>query len=345
MTESLNKTITLIRKLLALAKDDGATEAEATLAMEKAQQLMQNANLSMAECEARGTDGGEGASRVKDGVESRTVYNWHKSLMESIAKLNAVHCTQNYHHLRHTAMFVGYTLIGRWANVASTRVMHEYLIGTIERVARQHVGDPSQYFTKYAHAFKEGCAGRIVERLQKRQEEMLAAQEREAREAKARQSHPGAATSNALVIVMRDFYSAETDLNRDFINGWEPGTTARRRAESDRRYEEATAKRNALVVKLRAENPDASDALISMMADGFSRERSEELLKEMNKPETPAQKRKRLEREEKASRQYWERLGRKYAKFDTAGHRAGREAAENISLDAQVGQHKQGKIA
>lgn len=74
----VTKIAVLVNKLLALAKDSGATEAEASLAAEKAQELMTQHNLSMANIEAAGGQSGDDGKRVKDGVGNRASYKWQE---------------------------------------------------------------------------------------------------------------------------------------------------------------------------------------------------------------------------------------------------------------------------
>src|SRR5882672_11177221 len=82
------KIATLINKLLVLSKDGGATEAEAALAAEKAQQLMTEHNLSFAHVEAAGGKSGDDAKRTSDNVSHRQVYKWQRTLMAALAELN-----------------------------------------------------------------------------------------------------------------------------------------------------------------------------------------------------------------------------------------------------------------
>lgn len=270
MTTPQTKTIERVLKLLALSKDKGATEAEATLALQKAQELMHDANLTMAELEANGQSAGEGGVREKTAMENKSPYKWHRDLMNQIAELNSVYCAirmerrggaryddGDWERKSATETFVGYTLIGRQANVASTRVMFEYLTATVERLGREWAGNKANWFTTDAFNFKRGCAERVIQRLAMRHEENVANQEREAREAKARQSHPASATGNAVVVVMRDYYQNEVDLNRDFRLGLEPGTTARNRLESAAKYEKTKREEEAKKASLKAQYPDA----------------------------------------------------------------------------------------
>lgn len=337
----VNKVAILINKLLALAKDGGATEAEASLAAEKAQDLMTQHNLSMANIEAAGGQSGDDGQRVKDGISHRQVYKWQRTLMKALAELNFCYCQEKFEYRRSQSVFDGYTLIGRAANVASTRVMFDYLLQTIDRVAKDEVQDPAQYFTRYAHSFKEGCADRVIERLQARRADEVKTAERKAREDKVRNSHPGAATGNALVVVLGDYVQDEEDLNNDMRRGVPPGTTKARRAEyereqaalrieNQRKYDE----RKALIL---SQQPGIDPQKLDWLAQGFSEESVDKWLKDANKVETDAQRRKRIEREKREYDRWRDQQHRQDAKKDWRGYSKGREAGDGVGLDRQVG--------
>lgn len=350
----LNKIAARYGKLKALANDPGATEAEAQRAAEAMQRLMNDNNLSIAEIEAAGGNAGEGSKRSKDNIGHRTVYKWQRELMSQIAELNHCHCEQRFDYSRRSTVFDGYLLIGREANVVSTRVMFQYLVEAIERVARDHVNnDPAQYFTKYAHSFKHGCSERIVERLQEKQEQMLAEQEAKARQERARQQHPAAAKSNLPAVILRDFVADEKDLNNDMRRGWEPGTTAKKR-EDDRieseRYEAEQADKLAVkIARLVADEPDINRELADFIARGWDRIKAEIYLGLREAPpekeETEAQRRKRHQREENENRRWRDRQYREKSKLDSRGYQAGQDAGASISLDKQVNKTNQGKLS
>lgn len=340
----INKIAILITKLLALSKDDGATEAEARLAAEKAQALMTEHNLSMAHIEAQGGDSGDGGRRVKDGVGHRQVYKWQRTLMHQLAELNFCYCSEKFESRGwgKARVFDGYSLIGRAANVVSTRVMFEYLVQTIERLARDDVKDPSQFFTRYAHSFKEGCSDRIIDRLQERRAQEIKEQERKAREEKVRSSHPAAATKNALVVVLGDYVQDEQDANEDLRRGREPGTTKALRLarEEQSRIDEMTQ-----ILKyegLRAQGMDHDKAYY--LSIGISEDTADRWIKEANKPETEAQRRKREAREareeQRANNRYW----REQQRLDGRGYNRGHDAGGRVGLDRQVGESETRKI-
>jgi len=342
----LSKIVDRIHKLLALSKDGGATEAEARLAAEKAQELMTEYNLSMATVEARGGDSGAEGQRTKDKFERRQSYKWQRNLMCHLAKLNFCFCSEKFKYHAHTSSFDGYELIGRSANVVSVQITFDYLVQTIERLARTEVGDPSQYFTKYAHSFKEGCADRVMERLQERRDQEIRDQERKAREDKARASHPASA-GNALVVVLGDYLQDEDDLNEDFRRGWQPGTTRKNREEWERDIAAEKIRRQELYNKRKSEilmdDPNIDPERLHLLAQGFSPETVDHILKP-TKPETESQRRKRKEREERENQRYWDRVYRERSRLDSTAYSRGQTAGDGVGLDQQINESNKNRL-
>jgi len=346
------KVSSLINKLLTLSRDGGATEAEAALAAEKAQALMMEHNLSMANVEAAGGQSGDDGKRVQDGISHRQVYKWQRSLMTSIADLNFCFCKEKYEVGRgFHRIFDGYQLIGRAANVATTRVMFDYLLQTIERLARADIQDPTQYFTRYAHSFKEGCSDRIVDRLRKRRDEDVERQEQVRREQEVRNQHPASASSNALVVVLGDYVQDEMDLNEDFRKGLPPGTTRQKRLDAEREYEwykaQRQAKEDQRKADLRRTRPDIDPdgELFEWMVSGLSEESY--YAKAQPRPvkaETEIQRNKRLAKEERERRRWQEQQWRLGAKRDWTGYDKGRQAGDRVGLDQQIDKDDTRKI-
>lgn len=342
-----------IKKLLALAADGRGNEHEMTLAAEKAQQLMEEYNVTMSHVEAAGQKS-EGGTRTKDQTKDRTVYVWRRELMKAIAELNFCFCEQDWEYKdgyrNGPQTFAGYTLIGREANVASTRIMFEYLIQTIDRLTKEVIVDPKGYFTRYAFSFRKGMADRLMDRLREQREAEIRKQEAAKREAEVRAKHPSAATDNALVVSLGDVVQQEKDLNEDFRRGWEPGTTARRRAEYEAERSARRVKFNALVDEIVMEQ-GVSREVAWYLASGYEMPMALYLAGEgpnpkgESKPETEAQRRKREEKEARANRNYWDRQARKDAKLDLTGYRAGHEAGDRVSLNKQAGHDDKGKLS
>jgi hypothetical protein len=343
------QVIAKIQKLMALTAERGASEHEAEIAAGHVQRLLAEHNLTLAAIEASGADTGAGGKRTKEAINRRQVYRWQRTLMGATAQLNFCLALERYDHSRRGApVFNGYSLIGRVDNVATTKVMFEYLIQTIERLARADVGgDPSQFFTRAAHSFKEGCSHRLVERLKLREAEIIEQQAREARERDAANRHPAATTSNALTIVLSDVIQAEADFNNDVRYGYEPGTTARRRAEQ-------AAKSAATEVENKRRFAEAVE--MGMSADaaywyaaGYDRNRAEELARPVQpKLETDAQRKKRQAREQRQDdawrQRYHARQRREAARLDWGAYQRGHAAGKDVSLDRQIDGKNQSKI-
>jgi hypothetical protein len=64
-------------------------------------------------------------------------------------------------------------LIGTRANVVSTQGMAQYLVDTVERLAREC---PDIHVVRDHHAFKLGCARRLAERIRRLREDSLYAE-------------------------------------------------------------------------------------------------------------------------------------------------------------------------
>ncbi len=334
MTDT-TKVAILITKLLALARDGGATEAEAALAAEKAQELMTEHNLSMASVEAAGGQSGDEGQRVKDGIRHRQVYKWQRVLMNALADLNFCYCQEKYETGRgFNRVFDGYMLIGRSANVAAVRVMFEYLLQTIDRLARADVQDGAKLFTRYAHSFKEGCADRVIERLRERRAREVEVSERKAREDKARAAHPASAGTTALVVVLGDYVQDEKDLNEDMRKGLPPGTTKQKRLDDRAAQRVKRDQRRTDILATRPDiDPDGD--LFDWLVDGLSEEQYYRATGP-SKPETDAQRRKRRDREQREQDRWYNQQYRQDAKRDRHGYDKGRQAGDGVGLDQQV---------
>jgi hypothetical protein len=345
MQTQVNETIVQrIHKLMALTTERGASEAEAALAAEHVQRLLAEHNLTMSVVEARGGSTGTEGKRVKEGYGKRQVYRWQRDLMQRIAELNFCRVSLKFTHKWNKAsVFDGYELIGRQANVITTQVMFEYLTQTIERLARDDVGnDPTQYFTRRAHSFKEGCSDRLSTRLRNKREELVAEQERKAREQEVQARHPGAASGSAIML-LTDVIQQEKDLNNDLAQGWAPGTTAANRAKYEaqvaareqRQQEERNARKNAIL----ASDPSIDPELAEWMARGYSRETAEEILGRRTskvKPETVHERRRRESEERRWERREESARRREAKRLDWEAYNRGNEAGRKVNLDQQI---------
>lgn len=336
MSEDITKIAAKVRKLLALANDGGATEAEADTALRMAQQIMADNNLSMATVAAQGGSEGEDAQRDKQEARGRAMYQYQRNLMVAICEVNF--CMPLIITTGHRSS--GYRIIGRRANVASVMTMFDYLTQTINRLVMVEVGgDNRQRMSRRGVSFAEGVADRLRERLSQRHKEYLERQAQEARERNAAARHT-AAMGNALVVVMRDYAQEEQDRNEDFRRGVPPGTTEKERgqAETVRAARERARRDRQAELEAQGIEPDVA----YYMSYGYSREDAEQAAHP--KPETAAQERARKAREERARERMYARWNRESERRDWTAYDRGQQAADRVGLDQQVPHKTSGRI-
>jgi hypothetical protein len=319
-----------IQKLLALANDKGATEAEANLAMEKAQAIMSEHNLTMATIAATGEKGQE--SRTKEGLDGQALFDYQRDLMNAIAATNYCYVSVLYKHTRRGSRGAGYRLIGTESNVASAKIMFEYLMQTINRLVMQEINnDYRQRMSRYAISWCTGCASRLRERIEKRHDDFLKEQARQAEEQRRQAQHPASASHGALIVVMEDYAQKERDLNDDYRNGWEPGTTAANRTKQEAQRKAAYEKKYAAAI-----------------AKGFDHKTSDAYaqyyFESMEAAHKWAHPEKKTAEEQAKDDAYWEREYRKErnrqrreeSKRNWTAYAKGQDAGDSISLNRQV---------
>lgn len=162
-----------IRLLLALAHDAGATEAEASLAMERAHALLLKHNLDMIEVEANGKD-----AKVQTIVDEEFTIdyagNWRLALTNVLAKHNYCRCIGTGG--------TGCRIIGRSHNVAVTKDMSLWIQGQVadlsyERWAIESSGVGDGVGEIQERDWKDGFAFGIITRLKERLAEQKAHEE------------------------------------------------------------------------------------------------------------------------------------------------------------------------
>ncbi|WP_341531308.1 DUF2786 domain-containing protein (plasmid) [Nostoc sp. UHCC 0302] len=152
----LEKVADKIKKLLALSQSPN--EAEAMAAFAKAQEMLTRHNLSLADL------GDSKAQQVQEEIvfEWQRLVSWKVILMAGVCQAN--YCfdftRKNHHGLQ-------LIILGRPINIASARIQFEYLMETIERLAKQTKGDAcgGQSLRKFQNAFKLGAANRLAVRI------------------------------------------------------------------------------------------------------------------------------------------------------------------------------------
>lgn len=240
-----------INKLLAIQEARGATEAEAAIAAEHVQRLLQEHNLTLSQIEAAGGSSDGDSGREKKVTTRKAMYEYQKSLMIALAENNfCLHriseefvksywgkkfkvidgeLVKGHYEKRHT-------LVGRVVNVRVTEATYDYLIDALKYQAKE-AGFQLHKLTREMFWFYEGAVKRLRDRL---------AEQRRSREAETEVvATQGNGTHRELVL--SDVYGNEFDLNNDTLNGYPLGTTATRRRESEAREAMRSAKEAELV--------------------------------------------------------------------------------------------------
>jgi hypothetical protein len=331
------KVVERIKKLLALAKDAGASENEASVAAAKAAEIMEEYGLTMMAVES---SGGEGEGRDKTAFKNDLRWHFYEHLMKAVAE--SCFCYLEVERLVKEKRF-HFTLIGRQSAVVSATVLYEYLKTTIHKLGREAKREGMTELL-----FCAGASERITERLHDRHvsrlEEQKAEADRKRREQETRARHPGAApsSSTALVITLVDYEQRERDLNEDYRRGLKPGTTEERRkaSEADQAAKEARYK------ALREEGLEDGIAF-NIAFLGMERGRAEAYEKEWLKRQEKQQQRNSKWTRGDQSR--WEqsqaRADREAKRKNSPSWTRGREAGENIGLDQQVDKQERKKLS
>lgn len=303
-----------VKKLLALANNND-NEHQAAAATAKAMELLAAYNLDMAVATSTTK---QGPAARSDNKRKGGLYQWQRDLWQAVAGLNF--CMYwSYKGLTKGSTYE-HRVLGSKANVVGTEVMADYLQQTIERLAQEWAKSQGlNVFCKAAIAYREGMADRLVDRLNAIRWERRREEERKAREAaKANpEQTPG--------LVLMDVIESEEDANNDYLWGYEPGTSARRRAEYRARQAKAQAEADAKLAEQRAWDEAHPEEAAARKA---------------------AEEKARREQYEKWDKEYEARQRRQQArprKLTPAEERRrmaefseGREKANEIRLDKQV---------
>ena len=170
MTEEKESVLKRIQKLLQMSTENGASENEAMLAADKAQKLLQEHNLSIADIK----DDSQVEPMESEDVEvDRDL--WKGYIRNATAKLyfcSTYFTTKLDTHYKRVKVV---TFVGRKSNRMVATEMCKYFINTVERLADEEfreVPGSRAAINKMAHAFKQGAASKLSSRLKKRYEEI-----------------------------------------------------------------------------------------------------------------------------------------------------------------------------
>jgi hypothetical protein len=143
-----------IRKLLNLANNKGATEAEATNAMEMASALMLRYNIELE------PDSDElkviRGSTILEGYDEK----WHLTCSSAAA------CLCYVQNVKYVDGHGGFYFVGRKDSVEAAEQLMVYIIDQVERLYKEHLpkGLPQPIRAEFRRTFKYACANRVMQR-------------------------------------------------------------------------------------------------------------------------------------------------------------------------------------
>ena len=170
MTEEKESVLKRIQKLLQMSTENGASENEAMLAADKAQKLLQEHNLSIADIKE---DSQVEPMESEDVEVDRDL--WKGYIRNATAKLYFCSTYSTMKLDTHYKRVKVITFVGRKSNRMVATEMCKYFINTVERLADEEfreVPGSRAAINKMAHAFKQGAASKLSSRLKKRYEEI-----------------------------------------------------------------------------------------------------------------------------------------------------------------------------
>lgn len=302
--------IVRIQKLLSLA--NSSNEAEAALAMARAQAMLAKHNLDFALVKDAYVEGGTNPApeekREKTRIAKRSAkYVWQRALWKALSEANFCwYSTVEVYEQkwgRQTKVPVKrHMILGRESNVIAVRIMGEYLEDTLERTLPYPNGERH---SRSAISWKRGAADRLCERVRA---------EAERRKKESDKNKPKDSTA----LVLRDVYQREYEGNYDARYG---AGSYQRQLAADAEWEAGKEQREK----------EAREAELKAEADWIIYLQNE----------TPAQMRERmrqLAKEEKAEERSWrsKRYKIETDNLDTEAYRSGVRAGEKINLSSQI---------
>lgn len=309
-----------IQKLFEMANRVAGNEAEAAVAMGKAQELLVKYNLDMATIQDKAVVGGPKAVDDKRGyqkVSRSAMYEWQQELVRAVAEANfCCHWIQTesapYNKRYSWGTDTAYRkvkrhkILGRESNTIVVLMMVDYLFETLERLLPY---DNKDRLSRSAISWRKGASDVLIQRITEKAAEMR----------KADYATQGeAAYCTALAVVNID--KAEEAANFDFRFGegaWAKKEARNREweANSESRMAQYRLEQAAEAAKLLAESPAAKAR------------------REMKERAEAEKMRKRWARIEAAAEREQER---KNARVDHHAYRNGEQVGEAINLDSQL---------
>lgn len=181
------KVLSRVRKMLALAGNEAASEGERDNALRMAHAALAKYNLTLGDAEV------ETEPRVEDKAQI-SPHPWARYLIDAIAQL--YFCKTMFFRYRDKRQV--HHFIGRQSNVVTAIEMAKFIVGSINKEARRKARE-NPYITGYERAFCKGAATSVYYRC------------KEIRETAEKQASPQASTGTSLVLA--SLYRTELEKN------------------------------------------------------------------------------------------------------------------------------------
>jgi hypothetical protein len=202
------RIIDRIRKLAALA-EGGGTEAEAEQAMKRVHGLLARHNLRLEDV-LETIHRTESKDREHETVEAAN-NPWERPVWNTTASLYFCEYFFERSFQRagggYRAVRVIHNLVGRPHNILVARLMTDYFLKTIRRLARREARCvPKSARNSFAHSFKVACAARLADRIWDRKHQT-----------RMRPTHLDDRDGASFLPALRPLYQVEEEANRELL--------------------------------------------------------------------------------------------------------------------------------
>jgi ElaB/YqjD/DUF883 family membrane-anchored ribosome-binding protein len=168
--DKIAKVIERVQKLLNLSAENGATEAEAMSAAEKAHSILAEYNLSLSDVTTKKS--GKAEFVTDDTTETADSLPWRRGIAAAVAEL--YFCKYFFITIRKQGPKTSWKadkhcFVGASHNVAVAKQMFSYIHETIHRLANENaLQQPKAEQWPYRTSFKNAASVRIQSRIAKR---------------------------------------------------------------------------------------------------------------------------------------------------------------------------------
>ncbi len=168
METTTEKIVDRIRKLLALAQHPATNVEEAALAMGRAQELLFQHKLDMAQIEIDTGEHEEISTMNFDG-EGKNVQGWKAQVLNSLAYGCYCRCIhmQSARNI-HGEKIARHAVIGKPSDMQTVAYLYQYVCAEIDRLTEEHAPDSGK---AYRNSFRLGASTAIWVRMQQKRRE------------------------------------------------------------------------------------------------------------------------------------------------------------------------------